>query len=576
MATTSKSPQPKRTSAAVSKPSSTQWARGKIAEVFGADLRSLAALRVVLALLVLADLALRATDFYAHYTDDGVLPREQLLAGGLLDTSAFSFAFANGQPLFMVLLFGATALAALSLLVGYRTRLSTVVVWVLLMSIQWRNPLLMNGGDTLLRLLLFWGMFVPLGAYWSLDHLRRAPSRRPAMLYFSLGTVGLFMQIAFVYVFTVILKSGDEWRVDGTALYYALQLDQLVTPFGAFLAQFPNLLKAMTFGTLGLEAFGPLLLFIPFFIGPVRTAVVLAFMSLHYGIWMSMELGLFPWISSFCMVCFLPSWFWDNAGDRLNAAFPKLSSLPQLVQRSLAGLIRAPIFAFAHRSPLATTFAASSSEDSMAHEGAPDDHTQHADADATRPSAIHRAFGGPSRPGRLRASVLTNVLAAFFLAYIFFWNLQGVTSLDASERVENVGAVFGLHQQWSMFAPQPPKIDGWYVILGTLRGGQEVDLMPVTRDDFSMYSVSYEKPLRVADTYETNHWRKYMERAGDEDYPDDVRLSFGNYLCDEWNARHEGSEQLVSFEVVHMVEETLPNYREAEPQRDFLYDLDCF
>jgi hypothetical protein len=216
MATTSKSSQPKRTSATSRKPSPLQWARARSVEVFGADLRSLAALRVVLALLVLADLALRATDFYAHYTDEGVLPREQLLEGGLLDTSAFSFALANGEPLFASLLFGATALAAVGLLLGYRTRLSTVVVWALLMSIQWRNPLLLNGGDTLLRLLLFWGMFLPLGAYWSVDRLRGASPARPTMLFFSLGTVGLFMQIAFVYVFTAILKSGDEWRVDRT------------------------------------------------------------------------------------------------------------------------------------------------------------------------------------------------------------------------------------------------------------------------------------------------------------------------------------------------------------------------
>lgn len=558
MATTSKSSQPKRTTAASREPSPLQWARARSLEVFGADLRSLAALRVVLALLVLADLALRATDFYAHYTDDGVLPRELLMEGGLLDTSAFSFAFANGEPHFVALLFGATVLAALSLLLGYRTRLSTVVVWVLLMSIHWRNPLLLNGGDTLLRLLLFWGMFLPLGAYWSVDRLREAtPAGRPAMLFFSLGTVGLFMQIAFVYVFTAILKTGDEWRSDGSALYYALHLDQLVTPFGAFLSQFPTLLKAMTFGTLGLEALGPLLLFIPFFIGPLRTMVVLAFMSLHYGIWMSMELGLFPWISSLCMICFLPSWFWDNAGARLNSAFPNLFSLPQRLRRAMSGLIKVRPSIFGRRSPHVAAFVASSG-DTMPHEPA---------ADTPRPGGSHSV--------KLRASLLTNVLAAFFLAYIFFWNLQGVTSIDASERVENVGAFFGLHQQWSMFAPSPPTMDGWHVIPGTLRGGQEVDLMPVTRDDFGMYPVSYEKPLFVADTYETNHWRKYMERAGDEDYPDEVRLSFGRYLCDEWNARHEGSEQLVSFEVVQMVEETLPDYREAKLQRDFLYDLDC-
>ena len=52
-----------------------RWGRAKVGELFGADLRSLAVFRVVLAALVLTDLASRATDLYAHYTDRGVLPR---------------------------------------------------------------------------------------------------------------------------------------------------------------------------------------------------------------------------------------------------------------------------------------------------------------------------------------------------------------------------------------------------------------------------------------------------------------------------------------------------------------------
>src|SRR3712207_8613651 len=48
-------------------------------DVFGADLRSLAAFRIVLALVVLSDLASRATDLVVHYTDDGLMPRTVLL-----------------------------------------------------------------------------------------------------------------------------------------------------------------------------------------------------------------------------------------------------------------------------------------------------------------------------------------------------------------------------------------------------------------------------------------------------------------------------------------------------------------
>jgi hypothetical protein len=192
----------------------------------------------------------------------------------------------------------------------------TIVAWVAVLSIQWRNPLVVGNDAVLLRMLLFWSILLPLGAHWSVDRALKAAPARLSMRFLSLATVGLFMQIAFMYWFTAILKSGREWRVDGTALYYALSIDQIVTPIGAYLQQFPTLLEVLTFGTIGLEAVGPFLLFFPFFTGPVRTGAVLAFMSLHFGIRLTMDIGIFPWISAFCMVCFLPGWFWTRSSPR--------------------------------------------------------------------------------------------------------------------------------------------------------------------------------------------------------------------------------------------------------------------
>src|ERR687898_121730 len=124
--------------------------RAKIVEIFGADLRSLAVFRIVLALLVLADLANRATDLYQHYTDAGVLPRTALVEE-VMSPWAFSLNLMNGGPSFQPLLFGVAVLAALGMLVGYRTRLLTFVVWVLLLSIQFRNPLINGSESVLLR-----------------------------------------------------------------------------------------------------------------------------------------------------------------------------------------------------------------------------------------------------------------------------------------------------------------------------------------------------------------------------------------------------------------------------------------
>lgn len=564
-----------------------RWGRAKIVEVFGADLRSLAAFRIVLALFVLADLANRSTDLYAHYTDRGILPRSVLLQE-VANRSTLSLSLMNGELWFQALLFGVAALAALALLVGYRTRLMTVVVWVLLLSIQWRNPLVLNAGDTLLRMLLFWGMFLPLGAYWSVDRVLKATVPRLSMRFLSLATVGLFMQIAFMYWFTAIQKSGQEWRVDGTAIYYTLNIDQIVTPVGAYLSHFPTLLEGLTFATILLEAVGPFLLFFPFFTGLVRTGTILAFMSLHLSIWLTMDIGIFPWTSAFCMVCFLPGWFWDNAASMLHIAFPKQPIIAHRLQHAATRLVhaywsplRARLSSLVDVGQLSTSGTVVRGEADSASPMPPKTRKIRRDDIWTDAEAVVEHEKQPyikaePEPIMLRSSLAANFLALFFLLYIFLWNLTTVSSFAIPERAVPLGYILSLNQSWDMFSPYPTKNDGWYVIPGTLSSGQQVDLMPaVTRYDFRLgEEVSWEKPQYVAGTLKNEHWRKYLEKIRGKEYTDQ-RRHFGRYICREWNIRHASTEQLVDFQIVFMKEITLPDYERFTPQKVVLREHSC-
>lgn len=273
--------------------------------IFDADLRSLAAFRMVMAVIVLIDLIGKARNLRVFYTDDGVLPRRILLAE--LRPWAISLNLISGTLLIEALLFGITAIAALCLLVGYRSRLSSIIVWAMILSIQWRNPFVLHAADELLRVLLFWGMFLPLDAVWSADRSLRPSPAHTSSRFISIGVAGLYLQIAFVYWFAVLLKTGREWRTDGTALSYALSSDHLVSPTGSFMLQFPELLKVLTFGMMAIELLAPLLLLSPFFKGPVRTLGVMLIMSLHLGILVTMNIGYFPLLSAFSVVCFLPA-----------------------------------------------------------------------------------------------------------------------------------------------------------------------------------------------------------------------------------------------------------------------------
>jgi hypothetical protein len=328
-----------------------------------------------------------------------------------------------------------------------------------------------------------------------------------------------------------------------------------------------------------LEALGPLLLFCPFFTGPVRTAAALAFMSFHFGIWLTMDIGIFPWISAFCMVCFFPTWFWDRASTLRYMLLQRveLARSLQLVTARLGNVIVAfskAVLSFLmdagqllfegpalHGDPLADHAAGRVPPLATGVVGTTE--MRHDEAPAEEPE-----------PAELRSSLATNLLAFFFIFYILCWNLTTATSFTLPERTVPLGPFLGLDQYWGMFAPSPSKEDGWYVIPGELRGGRKVDLMPITRDDYSMHPISYEKPQDIPATYKNEHWRKYLENIYNQDHADQ-RLYFGQYICRQWNAHHTGADTLETFRIIYMLELTLPDYRQSDPEKVDLWNHKC-
>ena len=133
------------------------------------DKRSLAFFRICLGLILLLDIVLRSLHFRAHYTREGLFPLQSYLIQPDLTQRRWSVFFMNDSPLFVGLLLMFFFLCALSLTVGYRTRLVGWLCWVLLLGVYRRNPVVNNAGDIYLPLLLLWGNFLPWGEYFSLD-----------------------------------------------------------------------------------------------------------------------------------------------------------------------------------------------------------------------------------------------------------------------------------------------------------------------------------------------------------------------------------------------------------------------
>lgn len=292
---------------------------------FGVDARTLAAFRVALATVLLADLALRTRHLHAFYTDSGVLPRSAL-AEQFPALARVSLHAVSGAAWVQVVLFVAAAVAALALLVGYRTRAATVVSWLLLVSLHARNPVVLSAGDSILRRLLLWGLFLPLGARWSVD--TRRTDGDPFDRVTSVATAALLLQVVAVYVVNGLLKlRGDAWLA-GDAIRYVFQTEAYALPLADALAGHSGLLAALSHGWLVLLVASPLLVA---FTGRARVLAVATFAAAHVGMAATMRLGLFPLVSLVALVPFLPGRVWDRVpthGWTPAAAFDR--ALPRL------------------------------------------------------------------------------------------------------------------------------------------------------------------------------------------------------------------------------------------------------
>ncbi|HEY8376017.1 MAG TPA: hypothetical protein VIK91_05985 [Nannocystis sp.] len=144
----------------------------------------------------------------------------------------FSLFHLRADPPFVWAVFALTCASVTAMILGIKTRLSTLLSWFLVNTIYTYSPIFYSGADTVLRCFLFLGLLSRWGEAYSLDAwwrrkraiLAGAPAI-PALRKIPAWPLRLMMlQLAIIYCATGALKSGITW-FDGTALYYALSLD---------------------------------------------------------------------------------------------------------------------------------------------------------------------------------------------------------------------------------------------------------------------------------------------------------------------------------------------------------------
>ncbi|ELY54840.1 HTTM domain-containing protein [Natronolimnohabitans innermongolicus] len=505
------------------------------------DARTLAVFRVFVGLLVVADLFLRARNFGFFYTDDGVVPRSLVLE--TISTHPFSIYHVTTDPQLIAALMIIQGLIAVQLIVGYRTRIATVLTFLFVISLDNHNPFVLSYADTLFRLLLFWAIFLPLGERWSVDavHADRDPRRYVA----SVASALILGQMVYMYFTNGLIKSQSDVWTGGDAAPLVMGIHEMTFLLGDTLAQFPTLLRLGGLLWFCMLVCSPLLFVLQ---GRWRMAFVGLFVGGHLAFAVTVRIGAFPYVALAGVLLFLQAQFWnDLATVARRIGIEPSSARP--IERATSRL----------------------------------------EAVARRvPNPQPRPFGDDDRLAVARERTYTVTLGVvvatiLFVAVAVAFNAGGAALDDGSdeslvERVdasiaETLAETTGVRQVdtvasslridqpigWGVFAgPDPRTTDRYYVFPAETESGEFVDA-------YNERPLTFDRPHddQLQQQHGTYRERFYMNSVRRGGYSNDVPDLLADHLCERWPEDH--GEELRSLEM-YVVEEEITHDTVDDPE----------
>ncbi|MGP3753922.1 HTTM domain-containing protein [Streptomyces sp. IBSNAI001] len=259
-------------------------------------------------------------------------PWTRELAQQLFEQSGWhSILTLSGSRTYFELCYAAALATSVLFTLGWRTRITSILFAVVVVSFHARAIFMTDGGDNLILLMALYLVLTACGRRWSLDarRTRRALARagtappRPRRSFWlrelndvrvtlttAVHNCGLFViaaQVCLLYGAAGLYKvQGASWG-GGTAIHYVLNLD-LFQPWPALshlVDQYPTVVAVASYVTVLLQVAFPFVLF-----GRLKYPVLAMLLGMHIGIAVLMGLPLFSGAMIVADAAFLPDRFY--------------------------------------------------------------------------------------------------------------------------------------------------------------------------------------------------------------------------------------------------------------------------
>lgn len=209
--------------------------------------KALGLFRIFLGSILLYNLLILSKDLIPFYSEKGVLPIDTLEQ--VMARPYFTCLTYVSNDWLLCVFFGLLVLAAVFFTLGYHTRLSTILLFILLMSFNERNPFVLFGYDDVVRCMLFFFLFSPAQMAFSLD--RRFSGGGGIVPPWTQRMMQI--QLAIIYFFSAVTKiHGYDW-FQGEALYFVFGLINFTIPGLERLMAYPSIYVTGTYLTLLIE-----------------------------------------------------------------------------------------------------------------------------------------------------------------------------------------------------------------------------------------------------------------------------------------------------------------------------------